>query len=82
METLVRNPYVEMVELYAPTAEGFGGREEYRDKVIISVDDENGFEDALERAKVDFCLKYGVDFRLVGVFRDPAPEENNIETGF
>lgn len=62
--------YTEMIELSSITAEGFGGRDEYRDKVIITVPAECYIDSVIEREIIKFALKYGVEAKMVQVNRD------------
>ncbi len=64
--------YIEMVELYSVSPEGFSGDWEYRDRLIFTLPTEFDMDEALERAKTKFALKYGVDRRLVQVYRDTS----------
>lgn len=66
--------YIEMIELYSVSPEGFSGNWEYRDKVILTVSKKEEIEDVIEKAKTNFALKYGVDYRLINVFRDTGED--------
>lgn len=42
------------------TAEGFGGKTEYRESILVKDNPES-----MLRAQIEFALKYGVELRLV-----------------
>lgn len=66
--------YIEMMELYCVSPEGFSGNWEYRDKIIVTVNDKSELDATLERKKTEFALKYGVDYRLINIFRDTGED--------
>lgn len=64
--------YIERVEFSSVSPEGFSGNWNYKEKVTFIVSSKNDMDEALERAKTNFALKYGVDRQLVKVYRDTS----------
>lgn len=62
--------YTEMIEFSALSPEGLGGKLKYRENIVFKVKDVSEMDEAIERAKTDFALKYRVDRRLVQIYRD------------
>jgi hypothetical protein len=64
--------YIERVEFSSVSPEGFSGNWSYKEKVTFTVSSKDDMDEALERAKTNFALKYGVDRQLVKVYRDTS----------